>query len=253
MKKPLDEIDCTISDLKNIAAQRGHKPDWSKIEHDLRSYVAELNLARTPVFYGLKKAGKRQAYHRGMAATGRVAAARKSLHRIERAVVSAKELPDLLVRFAVDTYGAAGNLSLPRDDLEIYSRALVEIAKYFSLHRAAFDQLLVELGNTQGRKVPLVELRIGTPNVRFLRRLMMLWRDATGSDKQGEPFEGFAKRLMDTGLPHGPGGEMIETGDLSRQIKMAKKLNANPISESELITNIMNSERNRSRAKARGK
>jgi hypothetical protein len=46
VKKQGDDIDCAISDLKAIAARRGHKADWSKIEQDLRSYYAELSLVR---------------------------------------------------------------------------------------------------------------------------------------------------------------------------------------------------------------
>ena len=253
MKKELDDIDRAISDLKAIAARRGHKPDWSKIDHDLRSYFAELSLARTPILWAREKDGKQQTYHRSMAGTATLTQARKLLRRSEKALASAKELPDLLAQFAVGAYGTAGRASLPQDAVEKYSRALVSFEEFVSLHRAAFDHLLMELGNTQGRKGSTVEHLIGNPTVRFLRRMMLLWREATGRDKEGEPFEDFAKKVLDIGRPHGTRGKITETGDLSRQIKTAKKLNAAPLSEWEFITAIMNREPKRSRTKTRGK
>ena len=127
MKKELDDIDRAISDLKAIAARRGHKPDWSKIDHDLRAYFAELSFARAPMLWGRKEDGKRQTYHRSMAATASITQARNLLRRSEKALASAKELPDLLAQFAVGAYGTAGRASLPRDAVEKYSRALVSI------------------------------------------------------------------------------------------------------------------------------
>jgi hypothetical protein len=238
-KQP-DDIDRAVSSLKAIAVQRGHKPDWKKIDQDLRSYIAELNLARSTTIYVIRKDGSRKPYRRAMTATATITKARKLLRESGSAIASAKKLPDLLARFAVGTYGYAGQASLPRDTLLNYSKELTEIEEFISLHRAAVNQAIAEIGNTQGNRGTFVEGRIGTETVLFLRRFILLWHEATGRKQLGVPFENSAKELLDIGLSSRAKGKIVETGDLSRQIRTAKKWKADPHSEWDLITEIMN-------------
>ena len=48
MKRKPDEIDVVMLDLKREAL-RNHRPDWDKIEHDLRAFFAEFCGSQTLV------------------------------------------------------------------------------------------------------------------------------------------------------------------------------------------------------------
>jgi hypothetical protein len=58
----------------------------------------------------------------------------------------------------------------------------------------------------------------------------------------GEGFYAFAERMVAIGLPDRAHGQPDETGDLSRQIRQAKKLGSSVSTEWTHITDIMNRE-----------
>ena len=239
MKEP-DEIDVVMLELKREAL-RNHSPDWDKIEHDLRAFYAEFAASRTLVFGASD--GKTKTTYRRVLGTATIPEARKLLRKTGKALSAAKEVHDCLVQFAARTYGAAGLLSLPRQAIQTYQGGLIVLEDYFARHNQTFDKVVSNLGRTQGRKGSLLEQLDGAPVGRFLQRLMPLWREATARDTLGDRFETFAKRMVDIGLPHRADGQADETGDLSRQIREAKRRGSTVSTEWTHITEIMNLQR----------
>jgi GNAT superfamily N-acetyltransferase len=240
MKEP-DEIDVVMLELKRESL-RNHSPDWDKIEHDLRAFYAEFAASRTLVFGGLSG----ETYRRDMLGTASIPEARKLLRKTGKELSAAKEVPDCLAQFAARTYGDAGLASLPRQAIQTYQEALTALEDYLTRHNQAFERAVCDLGNIQGsKKGPLLQHLDGAPIVRFLQRLIPLWREATVRDTLGDRFETFAKRMVDIGLPHRADGQADETGDLSRRIKEAKRRGSTVSTEWTHITEIMNLQRMR--------
>jgi hypothetical protein len=236
MKKEPDEIDIVMLELKREAL-RNHRPDWDKIEHDLRAFWVEFCLSRTLVIRGPSG----QIYRRDMLGTASIPEARRLLRKTGKELSAAKEVPDCLVQFAARTYGDAGLASLPREAIQTYQEALTALEDYLTRHNQAFERAVSDLGNIQGsRKGPLLQHLDGAPIVRFLQRLIPLWRQATGRSRLGAGLETLAKRMVDIGLPHRADGQADETGDLSRRIKEAKRRGSTVSTEWTHINEIMN-------------
>src|SRR5262245_286364 len=176
-----------------------HRPDWDKIEHDLRAFFAEFNGSRTLVF-GLSDGKTKKTDRRDMLGTASIPEARRLLRKAGRELSAAKEVPDCLVQFAARTYGHAGLASLPRQTIQAYQEAITALEDYLTRHNQAFKKAVSDLGNIQGsRKGPLLHHLDGAPIVRFLQRLIPLWRKATGRSRLGRGFENLAKRMVDIG------------------------------------------------------
>ena len=247
MKKKPDDIDVVMLELKREAL-RNHRPDWVKIEHDLRAFFAEFWASQTLVMRGVSG----QTHRRDMRGTASIPEARKLLRKAGKALSAAKEVPDCLMQFAARTYGAAGQLSLPRQAIHTYQEALTALADYLTLHNQAFERAVSDLGNIQGsRKGPLLYHLNGAPIVRFLQRLRPLWCKATGRSKFGQGFATFAQRMVDISLPHGVKGQIVEAGDLSRRIREATRRGSNISTEWTHITDIMNTALIRTKPKSR--
>jgi len=211
MNEHRDVIDQTIFTLKEIAADRGHAPNWVKIENDLRAVFAQLSLDHSPVVRGLKG-----AYYRTPDAS--MTEAKEMLSEAKEAMGSAKSLPTLLSKFAARTYGNAGLISMPFETKNTYTDALAEYEQVFDTLERMFEETLSIAGTTKGMKGPLLERVVGTPIQHFLQFFIALWREATGRKVLGEKFSGAAKQLIEATLP-----DDKEIGDLKRQIGNAKR------------------------------
>ena len=245
MTKEIDAIDAILRVLKRVAKRRNHTPDWAQIERDLRAFVAEFTLANSIRIRTLKGVEYRQ---RG-AVTARVAQSRGLLQRAKASLAAARSLPALLSEFAETTYGDAGLTLIPSQAAKNYAAALDELDACLLAYEEILKQTVARAGITRGAKVPLLHMMIGTPTVRFLQRLIPLWREASGQKSLGERFQDVAKQLMEIALPSDSEGRPAEIADLKRQIENAVRRGPIVRSEGGVITDLMNEQPTRSRRK----
>lgn len=144
----------------------------------------------------------------------------------------AARLPSMMATLAISVFGPPGQVFVDRRDVASYVDQLGKLQAALTMYEALIDEAVRSLGQTRGRKGPLVDHLIGTPAQRLLFELRRIWREATGGARLGEAFEGMAKSIMDAYWPR----QNAETGDLERQIEGAKRLKAGRRSVFDVLT-----------------
>jgi hypothetical protein len=231
-----EPIDVIIGDLKEAAKRLNHRPDWDRLEANLRAFVAELSLLSETTF----RTEKGCTFRRVGAVTASVTEARELLGTAKKSAAAARSLPVLLSKFAETTYGNPGLMLIPRLASKIYVLGLDELDACLVTYEEMLKKTIARAGNVKGAKGPLLEKIIDTPRVRFLRRLIPWWREATGRTRLGETFQELAKKLIEITLPHDAEGRLAEIGDLKRQIENAKRRGPLVLNEWRLLTDLMN-------------
>jgi hypothetical protein len=204
MKERPDVVDEAIATLKKIAARHGHAPNWSKIERDLESFFVQL-------------------YYRAGLPEASITEARQLLGETSDAISAAKSMPKLMLKFAARTYGDEILPSIPWEAMKTYSDALAVLESCVDTLEKMFMETLSRAGKTKGMKGPLLDRVVGTPIEHFLRCLIGLWREATGSKVLGKRFEDVAKEMIEAAFTDDHAGDRREIGDLKRQIENAKR------------------------------
>jgi hypothetical protein len=250
--KQKDPIDSALIILRGEATTYRAKPKWPKVKNDLRAYYAEYLLSITTEIIGVsfrlgsvdtksknKNAKKTTVYRKVGVPSAGIKDARDRLKRAQQALGEAHRLPDLMAEFGVTLLGRAGAALLPKQGVDKYLAALEELTAVMNDYEFVLNRAVYQLGETKGKKPPLVKHLIGSPIQLFIRRLLEVWHYATGRKTEGGPFIAFITEFLTHS--NGISAENLEAkgSDFKDNIKAAKRLNLFQTNEFDVLTNIM--------------
>ena len=202
----------TIADAVRLIQQNARTPRqpryWRAVERELQVYVGELSAIRLdPPFWGPFNPSK----------TVTISEAKEKLTTAKASLRAAKKLPRLLNATGGPVFGQMGVIARPDIAIQRLEEALNTIDEYLArLERWMAAALRASDRSTSGSRATVLERGFGSPSVVFLRRLIPLWRRATGRSTLGEAFVGMAQSLITagTGAP---------CGELRTQLLEAKR------------------------------